>query len=252
MKSHHPEGPALTGVSKDAPRPCSAVRKTEPVFSYALRFEPNHGDSPLSIKKPFETPIQAKAKDVAQSSKRIVESYLVACARLGDRAAQEQLVARYQNKFLRHAYRLLGDTEQAKDAVQDGWLEIVRNLPRLKDDGAFAAWAYRIVTRRCAKQIAGLKRNREILEGVSCTCPATDGGEAESERAADRGPVHEALARLPAKQRAAVALFYLEEMSVAEVAVALEIPVGTVKSRLMHARQKLRAALEGGNDGQAG
>ena len=66
-----------------------------------------------------------------------------------------------------------------------------------------------------------------------------------------RKPLHEALAKLPAAHRAAIGLFYLEEMSVAEVAVALETPVGTVKTRLMNARKKLRAELEGENHGQS-
>jgi RNA polymerase sigma factor (sigma-70 family) len=182
---------------------------------------------------------------VAQSSKRIVEEYLVTCARLGDGVAREQLVGRYQKRFLRHAYRLLGDAEQARDAVQDAWLDILRGLPRLGDDGAFPAWAFRIVTRKCARHIAGLQKSRRILATVSVDPIPRGCAEDEIERAAERKPVREALAKLPAEQRVAVALFYLEDMSVAEVAVALEIPVGTVKTRLMHARQKLRAALEG-------
>ena len=108
-----------------------------------------------------------KASDVVESTKRIVEAYLVTCARLGDRVAKEQLVTRYQKKFLRHAYRLLGEAEQSRDAVQDGWVEILRGLPKLKDDGAFPAWAFRIITRKCAKHIAGLQKARATLETVS-------------------------------------------------------------------------------------
>ena len=204
---------------------------------------------PLNTQRLLRNLCDAKAEDVVEKPKRIVESYLVDCARLGDRAAQEQLVVRYQKKFLRHAYRLLGDAEQAKEAVQDGWVEIVRGLPKLKDDGAFQAWAFRIVTRRCAKYIAGLQRTRAMIETVACEPAPGNRAEADNELAADRKPVREALAQLPAKHRAAVALFYLEEMSVAEVAVALDIPVGTVKSRLMHARGMLRAALEGEGHG---
>ena len=187
---------------------------------------------------------------MTQSAKRIVEAYLIGSARLGDSVAREQLVTRYHKKFLRHAYRLLGEAEPAKDAVQEGWLEIVRSLSKLKDDTAFPAWAFRIVTRSCAKHIAASLKNRATLEAVSCDPLAERSAAMESERVADCASVHEALASLPAKHRAAVALFYLEEMSVAEVAVALEIPVGTVKSRLMHARAKLRAALEGEHHGQ--
>jgi RNA polymerase sigma-70 factor (ECF subfamily) len=69
------------------------------------------------------------------------------------------------------------------------------------------------------------------------------------EQVLDHKILRKALAKLPDEQRVAIGLFYLEEMSVAEVAVALEIPVGTVKTRLMHARKKLRAALEGDDHG---
>lgn len=186
---------------------------------------------------------------MTQSTKRIVEQYLVTFARLGDRAAQEQLVTRYQKKFLGHAYRLLGDAEQARDAVQDGWIDILRGLPKLKDDGAFPAWAFRIITRKCARHIDGLQKSRVILQTVADE-PGPDHMVAdEIECAADRKPLHEALAKLPAEHRGAVALFYLEDMSVAEVAVALDIPAGTVKTRLMNARKKLRAALEGEDHG---
>ena len=184
-----------------------------------------------------------------QNTKRIVESYLVSCAQLGDRVAQEQLVIRYQNKLYSHAYRLLGDVEQARDAVQDGWLEIVRGLPKLKDENAFPAWAFRIITRKCSKLISGLQKNRKILVGLSSEPLKQDRTVDDIERAADRSVVHEALAKLSVEHRVTTALFYLEELSIAEVAIALEIPMGTVKSRLMHARKKLRAALEGDDNG---
>ncbi len=187
--------------------------------------------------------------DAVQNLKRIARDYLVGRARLGDNTAQELLVNRYQTRFLRHAYRLLGDAEQARDTVQESWLDILHGLPRLRDDGAFPAWSFRIITRKCAKQIAGLQKSRSIIEAVSAEPSPSTQDVDNIEQAADGKPVHKALAKLPAEQRTAVALFYLEEMSVAEVAVALDIPVGTVKSRLMNARKKLRAALEGKEGG---
>lgn len=189
--------------------------------------------------------------DVTQNPKRIVDAYLVTCAQLGDRSAQEQLVSRYQRKFLRHAYRLLGDGEQARDAVQDSWVEIVRGLSKLKDNTAFSAWAFRIVTRRCAKLIAGLQKSRRAVDAASD--PSDPSGAATCAPARGDDPtsfleMRDALAALPPAHRATVALFYLEDMNVAEVAVSLDIPAGTVKTRLMHARQKLRAMLTGEDD----
>ena len=69
------------------------------------------------------------------------------------------------------------------------------------------------------------------------------------EAAADAEPLANAIAGLSPEQRAAVALFYMEDFSVAEIAVAMSVPAGTVKTRLMHARAKLRAALKGEDHG---
>lgn len=181
---------------------------------------------------------------MTQSRKTVIERYVVACAALGSRAAQEELVKRYHKRFLRHAYRLLGNAEQAREAVQDGWLEILRGLAGLRDEAAFAAWAFRIVTRKCARHISAARRDRAARQALIDASDGVGDDQRRIELAADRVPVRTALMRLPAGQRAAVALFYLEEMRVAEVAVALDIPVGTVKSRLLNARRKLRVALD--------
>ncbi len=186
---------------------------------------------------------------MSQSKKRILDTYLVEFARLGDRAAQEQLVLRFQKQFLGHAYRLLGDAELAKEAVQEGWIEIVRGISKLRDASAFSAWSFRIITRRCARQIAGLQRERQAHQTMA---EDADPGDAEGEgleQIGDRQLIQKALATLSEKQRAAVTLFYLQDMSIAEIAVSLDIPVGTIKTRLMSARNKMRAALQGDNHG---
>ena len=169
----------------------------------------------------------------------VLDGFLVASARVGDRRAFALLVERWDSRLRAHAWRLLGDAEQARDAVQEGWGEIVRSLGRLRDEEAFAAWAYRIVSRRCASSIRGAQRSRR-LEAAIGAGPASGGPDPP-----DVGRLRAAVRALPPGQRAAVALFHFEEMSIAETAVALDVPTGTVKTRLMHARRKLRAALEG-------
>lgn len=107
------------------------------------------------------------------------------------------------------------------------------------DTSAFAAWAYRITSRRCAKLIGRAVRERRTSEALRTDEDHVAVPEPDTLR------LRQAIETLPPDQRAAIALFYLEDMSVAEVAVALAVPAGTVKTRLMHARHKLRAALEG-------
>ena len=179
---------------------------------------------------------------MTRGAARILDEYQVASARTGDRKAFAMLAGRWQGKLLAHAWRLTGDPEAARDAAQAGWVEIVRGLHRLRDERAFPAWAYRIVSRRCARHIAESVRQRELGEALA---EQPEVVEEDAGEALDGKRLRTAIAQLPPDQRSAIALFYLEEMSVAEVAVALAVPVGTVKTRLMHARRKLRAALEG-------
>jgi len=181
-----------------------------------------------------------------RSKQHIVEEYLVAGARLGDRNAISRLATLRGPGLLRHAIRLLGNRDDAHDAVQDAWIEIIKGLPRLRDDRAFPAWAYRIVTRRAARIISGQIRRRHHINDAAIledTTTAETGS-----MAADAYAVRQAIKALPPPQAAAISLFYLEDMSVAEVAIALDVPPGTIKTRLMHARLKLNEALKGDLD----
>ncbi len=182
---------------------------------------------------------------MVRGSERILDEYLVASAIAGDAPALARLIARWQPRLVRHAWRVVGDAERARDAVQEAWIDILRGLARLEDVAAFPAWAFRIVTRRCQRATTRLAsepvshaENDEVLALQAATAPA-------GEEAAEVRAVLDAIRTLPGPQRAALSLFYLEELGVAEIAVALDVPPGTVKTRLMHARRKVRELLEG-------
>jgi RNA polymerase sigma factor (sigma-70 family) len=186
---------------------------------------------------------------MTRKTARLFDEYLAAAARAGDREAFGRLAERWQPKLLAHGYRLMGEADAARDVVQDAWADIVRGLGRLDDAALFPAWAYRIVSRRAADAIRKRARGRRLGAAVAAEAGQPDGMAARMEAAADAGPLGEAIAGLPADQRAAVALFYVEDLSVAEIAAATGVPAGTVKTRLMHARTKLRAALKGEGHG---
>jgi RNA polymerase sigma-70 factor (ECF subfamily) len=179
-----------------------------------------------------------------REAERILDEYLAASARAGDRGALERLAMRWEKKLVRHAFRLTGDIEAARDAAQDGWADIVRGLPGLVDAALFPSWAFRIVTRRSADAIRRNQRRRRTEAALAREPGAAERSAAAVEALTDAAAVRRTLAELPADQRAAIALFYLEDLSVAEIAVALAVPPGTIKTRLMHARRRLRAALE--------
>jgi len=165
----------------------------------------------------------------------------VARARTGDGAALPQLVQ------LREP-RLLGEVEPARDVLQEARVEILRGLNGLRDDGAFLPWAVMIVSRRMARMNRGRQHDRRLAGEFAAEVEGTvpEGGPG----AVDAARVRAAIGALPRELAATLALFYLENLSVAEVAMALGIPVGTMKTRLMHARKILRALLEGDGNGQ--
>lgn len=175
---------------------------------------------------------------------RIIDEYLVAAARTGEARAFELLVERWHPRLIAHASRLTGHREGAQDTVQDAWVDIAKGLRNLRDDRAFPAWAYRITSRRCAAAIHALQRDRAVAEGLRAE-PLADDPETPMEGADAAERLRAAIRTLAPAQRATIALFHFEELSVAEVAVALDVPTGTVKTRLMHARRRLRAVLEG-------
>lgn len=173
-----------------------------------------------------------------RTADQVFDEALVLYAQAGRREAFDRLASRWRPRHYAHARRLLGSSDLAADAVQDAWVGIVRGLWRLEDPARFPAWSYAIVTRRCHDV---LRRRLRAVEGpldesVEPEAPARPDG-AEDLRAG--------LSALPRDQRAAVALFYRDGFSVLEIAEALKIPAGTVKTRLFHARRALRRYLQG-------
>lgn len=178
------------------------------------------------------------AKGANREKSQALTAFWVVAAREGDRGALSQLVRLWHPRLVAHGWRLTGRRDAAEDAVQSAWRDIVRGIAKLRDENAFAPWAYRIVTRA-----AGHQNGREYAFDPLDTEIEDDapGPEQASHHAELRG----AIRALPSGHRAAVALHYFEGLTVAETAVALNIPVGTAKTRLMHARAKLRAFYEG-------
>ena len=170
------------------------------------------------------------------ASGRLYDELLVTLVQAGDRRAGERLAARWQPRLARTARRLLADDEAALGAVQEAWLSILRGIAGLRDPARFAPWAFGILRRRCADRIRGAQAER------------ARSGESEHEPAlpacADEAlAIREAFAALPGDQRLAAQLFFVEGLTLAEIAEVQAVPPGTAKTRLFHARRKLKAAL---------
>lgn len=176
-------------------------------------------------------------------SERVYDELLVVLVQAGDARAAERLAARWHPRLLRTARRLLRDGEAAREAVQETWVSLSLGWGRLSDPARFPAWAFGVLHRRCIDHIRRERRRRrpaaETTPDAACAASAED-----------RLAVAEALERLGLEQRAAALLYFLEGLTVPEIADATGVPPGTVKSRLFHARRRLRAALQGDPDDQ--
>lgn len=182
---------------------------------------------------------------MTRSPERLIDDTLVSNAATGSELAFRALHARWHPRLLRHAYRLLSEPDLARDAVQESWMDIVRGLRNLNDYGAFQVWAFRIVSRRCAKTIRSLRKHRHIEQALSQEKMTAEAMVDEAGPDDELAAVRRALSLLADPHRIVTELFYLEELGVAEIAVALDLPLGTVKTRLMHARKYLRIHLQG-------
>lgn len=172
---------------------------------------------------------------------QVLDEYLVLLARDGSRPALAQLVDRWSPRIVRHVARTLGDRDAAADVTQETWLAALGALGRLDDPARFPAWLYAIATRRCVDLIRSRARAQRL--GAGLAAQAAPSRSAESDDGLD---LTAALARLPADQRLVASLFYGEDLDLETIAAIAGVPVGTVKSRLHHARAALRTHLEGG------
>jgi len=192
----------------------------------------------------------------AEASRAPSDADAVERARDGDHDAFRVLVERYQARLFRLALRVLRDEEQARDAVQDAFLKIYRSLGRFEGRSSFYTWAYRLVVNQCLDARRRDRSDRHVpyeedqrpdsvAAGGSGLAGALPLPEDELERAELRGRLQGAIDGLPDEARRTFLLREVDGLSYAEIAAALEIPKGTVMSRLHYARRRLRAALQG-------
>jgi len=162
-----------------------------------------------------------------------LDAFQVGQAAMGDKGAFDLLYRRWYPRLYRLACRLTGHPDEARDVLQEAALTIARDIHKLEDPGKFSAWAYTIIRRRAADHIAKAVRRREVeshaLETISFPVPEDDLS------------LRQALARLPETERLMLTLFYQDGFLGTEIAAALGIPLGTVKSRLFKARAHLKS-----------
>jgi RNA polymerase sigma-70 factor (ECF subfamily) len=171
---------------------------------------------------------------------RWTEQELAAACRAGRREGLDELVARYYDRLYRLAYTMAGP-EAASDLAQEAFLAAVRSIPNFRGESQLATWLISILRHQYSLWLRGQRKWKLApLEG-------------QGERlAAPRPPeiqksVREILDRvkeLPEDLRTTLVLFYVDGLKYAEIAQAMECPIGTVRSRLFEARERLKKLME--------
>lgn len=156
----------------------------------------------------------------------------------GNGEAFRHLVERYQRQAVGHAAAILRHREDAQDAVQESFIDAYRSLKDFDTTRRFYPWFYVMLRNRCYK-IASKKKETESIDDVEIL--ATRSGLDDEERLV----LENALKTLSDEFREIITLKYLDGLSYEELAEHLEIPRGTVMSRLFHARRKLQAQITG-------
>lgn len=182
--------------------------------------------------------------------KQAEEDLLVLAAQQGNEAAFNFLFRHYFAPLRRFAYRLGADSDGAQDAVQEAWIGIAKSLQRLQDVRAFRSWIFRAVRWKVLERVRQQHLPIEPLDENTHSefLLHDDAAPTDADSSEPINRMEQAMARLPAIDRQALHLFYLQEMRISEIAIALELPEGTVKSRLHRARQTLKAVLEAEHD----
>ncbi len=157
----------------------------------------------------------------------------------GDTAAFRPLVERHQRVLFAVAARLLGDRDEAADAVQNAFVRAYRKLRTFDRRHKFFSWVYRILVNECLN----VRRTRRVLEPLDPRLATREDPHRDAEQAELRADVQAALLRLPPIYREVVVLRHYASLSYLDIAAILGVPEKTVKSRLYSARQRLGEEL---------
>jgi len=176
---------------------------------------------------------------MSDEAERLYERLLVLRCQTGDDDAYRELVTRFGPRLRYSLHKLSARPDRAEDFAQETWVEVFRQLPRLKDAAAFTTWLYRIAHSKV--MLDGRRRVREPVSAADIEClPEKDENDFSTE---DAARIHAALDQLEPSHREVLVLRFLEGMSYDDIAEIVACPVGTVRSRIHYAKTKLKALL---------
>jgi RNA polymerase sigma-70 factor, ECF subfamily len=172
----------------------------------------------------------------------VPDADLVRLAQHGDLDAYEALVARHRASLQRYAFHLLGNREEAEEALQDSLLRCYRAIGQCAEPARFRAWLLQILINRCRSRL--VRQDPQVHGGEADSALQQAAVPPSSERSAWLDEIRRALARLPGDQREAFLLHHVEEWSYDEMAELTGASVPALKMRVSRACDRLRSLLE--------
>ncbi|WP_303315514.1 RNA polymerase sigma factor [Flavivirga abyssicola] len=176
------------------------------------------------------------------SEQRKIDKKLVLEYQSGDKKALVFLVKRWHKLFCEKAFYILKDADAAKDITQDCWNIIMDKICDLKNPESFGSWGMRIVYTKSLDSIKAKNKKRNELEYYKYEQNIAEVEEDDKEQLKNK--LLQTIKKLPKDQQIVIKLFYVEDYSLKEIGDILNISVGTTKSRLFHAREKLKSILK--------
>lgn len=175
--------------------------------------------------------------------RKISDKELVAAYQLGDELALNSLVKKWHVYFCKLSFYKVKDADVAKDIVQECWKIMFTKLYDLKEPEKFKSWAISIINRKTIDWLRSNQRNEQKLEkySVEITEEVFDNQE---ETEVLKSKLLRAIQQLSEEQQVVIRLFYHQSYSLKEISALLNISVGTAKSRLFHAREKLKTIIK--------
>jgi RNA polymerase sigma-70 factor (ECF subfamily) len=215
------------------------------------------GGPDTSIRQPVLRPDQEQAER-ARMSEAQVDQLLVERVQKGDKQAFDLLINKYQHRIISLVARYVSDQTEALDVAQEAFIKAYRAIDRFRGDSAFYTWLYRIAINTAKNWLVARKRRPPATDIDAADAEQYDmdsrlkeQGTPENElmREEIKRTVFDTIAELPDDLRTAIMLREMEGMSYEDIAVTMECPIGTVRSRIFRAREaideKLKPLLEG-------
>lgn len=179
---------------------------------------------------------------MSSDKEKIYYELLAIRCRRNDTKALEELIHLFETRLFYYLRRLVDEEEDAWDLLQETWMKVIKSIHQLKEPRKLPVWLYSIARNTAMSHLRKTISYGNLLKEHDLNTP--DENNQISFDWVDPEKIHKALQQISLPHREALTLFFLEEFTIEEIGNLLEIPNGTVKSRIYHAKQEMRKILE--------